>query len=891
MRLLPRFVYRAPLLPVGGALSGAMAELALAVARPAPAALSRYARRAAFRATPQGLWAGVGMGTLAERTRARTGPMRAALTVPYERLWRFARAQLDGEAGREQARLRVAPSLMRDDGTALWLSFGDDAAAEPRAAEVDELLARILDGAADWIAWPALRELAAVDDELLLLLVDDGLLLHDGAPPLVGRPPLQWMAARHAGWAELAARLAAPTVEVVTAVDEPLQAVLVHEGAVQLSRAAVERAAALAPLLFRLQQALAPPLHERALDAGSAAALRAAEEIFGAGAYDLDALALGGYGTPLDAEPADGAAAPPPADAQVVRVIVDAVVEALASGAGQVALDVARLDAVAPRLATPPSFELMLTPMRERRRARPGDGWLVGLHAPAGASWGRFAHALGAPLMEAMAPLMEALPDAVDVDYAPSPRLADLTAHPPLRAATLALSSWPEGEVVTPSSLSLALDSARGEPSLQRADAPLTPSPLWRVRSTTAPPGAFRLLTGWSLTRQHAPWALQLGALGDLAHVPRLLLDGFVVAPASWRIPEVADRATLRRWRRALAVPRQVQIGHEDELLLVDLDARDAVETLRRLPAEARPRAFEVWPPLDAGIDAGGRRLEAVIAVVADEAGSPAPLERVAPPAEQGAAPDWHTWKLFGAADRADRVLGLVVAPAIADALAAAEIDAWFFLRYVDGPGRRDHLRLRVRAADAAPFAARLSAALAPARAAGDVVTVERTEYQRERARYGADAVDAVERVFEADSALALALLDAEATDVVELLVASYDALAAGAGLDPGERQTLARRRREAYGIGRDPALADEYRARQQALRARLASPSPPLLAHQQRVASALASLAPSRRAALLPALLHLAAVRLVGADAAREAAAFYLWERTRESLARHRER
>ncbi|HEX9103558.1 MAG TPA: hypothetical protein VF997_15205, partial [Polyangia bacterium] len=80
-------------------------------------------------------------------------------------------------------------------------------------------------------------------------------------------------------------------------------------------------------------------------------------------------------------------------------------------------------------------------------------------------------------------------------------------------------------------------------------------------------------------------------------------------------------------------------------------------------------------------------------------------------------------------------------------------------------------------------------------------------------------------------------------------------------------------------------------RARQKSLRARVASPSAPFAEHAARVAAALAPLPAERRAALLPALLHLAAVRLVGVDGAREAAAFYLWERTRESLARHRER
>jgi thiopeptide-type bacteriocin biosynthesis protein len=895
VRLLSRFVYRAPLLAVGEPLVGPMAQLALALHKPAPAAKASYARRAAFRATPHGLWAGVGMGELGERTRAHTGPMRASITVAYARLWQAARARLDDAGVLNETRLRVAPSLLRDELTATWLAFGEDAESESRAAEIDDVLAGVLDGAADWIDWRELRDAAGVDDEFLLMLVDDGLLLHDGAPPLVGPPPLTWMAARHDEWAERAELLAAPTpaaLEALSTLDDPLHAVLVHEGEVTLSRAAVERAAALAPLLFRLQQALTPPFDERALQ--SLPALESAAELYGAGAFRLDGLALGHYGTPLDAALADE---PRTAVAAVQRVILDAIVGALVAGAPAAALDGAALDAVAPAVATPPTFELMLAPARERRGAQVGDGWLVGLHAPAGASWGRFAHAVGAPLVAALGELAEAEPTAaVDVAYAPSPRLGDLCAHPPLRRAALALSDWPAGAAVTPADLALDVDPARPL-TLQLDGAPVSPSPLWRVRSTTAPRGLPRLLTGFALTRQHAPWALSLGALGDLGYVPRLTLDGFVVAPASWRLPAERTRPALKRWRQSLNVPRHVQVGHEDELLLVDLDARDAAATLERVAtADAAAnnsdgsRVYEVWPPLDSVVDAGGRRLEAIVAVVDEDYVAPEPLAAILPPHTQPAAADWHTFKLFGAADRADRVLVAAIAPLVAAARADGLVDQWFFLRYVDGPGRRDHLRLRVRTADVAPFASALAAALLPARAAGDVVSVERAEYFPERARYGADALAAVERIFEADSELCLALLDDEA-ELDERLVAVYDALATGAGLDAPARLQLARRRREAYGIGRDDALATTYRARQKALRARLTSPSSACRAHVARVGAALGSLSPARRLELLPPLLHLSAVRLAGAGAPGAAAAFYLWERTLESLARHAER
>ena len=84
-RPLPRFLLRAPLLPVSALWRGPRALLrhklgadAVRLASPSLAraaagarkdrALERYARRAAFRATPYGLLAGVCMGKLAART-------------------------------------------------------------------------------------------------------------------------------------------------------------------------------------------------------------------------------------------------------------------------------------------------------------------------------------------------------------------------------------------------------------------------------------------------------------------------------------------------------------------------------------------------------------------------------------------------------------------------------------------------------------------------------------------------------------------------------------------------------------------------------------------------------------------------------------------------------
>jgi thiopeptide-type bacteriocin biosynthesis protein len=864
LRPIGRFVARAPLLPTSAlaqpaarVFRGELPSLALRLASPqlasAPrgkAALERYARRAAFRPTPHGLWAGVAVGELGARTRIHTGAAQARFSLSWAERARQARAALDDPALREATRLRVAPSLLTDGAQAMWLAWD-----QVRTVELDEPLVRVIAEARDWIGWRELRAACGGDDALdewLLLLVDDRLLISEREPPLIGPPP-----------------------PVLDAPGDGVHAVLTIDGTVTLSRAAVERAAALVPLLCALQEALAPPAAERALEPAIGEALDAVTETFGAGALDLGALALGDYGVLLDDELPRALVAPPPA--LLVRLLDR-------FGGEEAHFTVEELAAVTPPAATPPTCELVLMPAREPRGAPPGTGWLVGLHAPAGASWGRFAHLL--PGLVAAGGALAELADAerrarpgeasLDVAFAPAPELADLAAHPPVRAAALALTNWP-ASAVTPASLTLVADGAAREPlALRRGGQPVSPSPLHRLRSTTAPPGVYRLLAGWTLQRQHAPWALALGPLAELAHVPRIVIDGFVVSPRSWRRPAPSE---FRRWRRG--VPRFVQVGREDELLFVDLDARGAAEELARLDG----RVWEIWPPLDALPDRGGRRVEAVVAL-ADDAGdaeaiaATAQAGAVPPPRAQSPADEWRTWKLFGPPDRAERVLAEVVAPLVDG------VDGWFFLRYVDGG--RAHLRLRLRARQGT-LERRLHALLAPARAAGDVVSVETADYFRETARYG-EAIHAVERAFESDSRLVLDLLALD-EDPLALAVASLDALATGAGLDLAARRALAARRRAAHddrlvppGAGRDDpavrALAGEYRAHQRALVAQLAAPPAPFAAHVARLRPL--TLPPS----LLPALLHLAINRLLGTDPLDEARAFYFWERALDSLA-----
>jgi len=849
---------------------------------------------------------------------------------------------------------------------------GGEDFCEEKTAELDEALEAVMRRCWEWTPWPMVRETAAeiwgADpgahgdgaqdeagggdalgdiDEWLLTLVDDGALVVDTVPPLIGPPAASWMAERLAALpaasdvaqalataqAALAAGQVGPAEETLgrlpstSAAVAAVQGTLVFTGPktdVVLSRNAVARAAALAPLLFRLQEALASPSAERTPGRALAETLDAATEVFGAGALELSALARGEYGSSpagdpgeSDAAQLDGAGA-----AAVIGLLTDRIVAAAGAGAAEITLRADELESLLAPAPPPATCELFLTPCRPGPSAAPGDRWLLGLHAPAGASWGRFAGALAGAADLPFEALREGERRArpaerhLDVAFAPSPRVAELCAHPPLRDAALALTDWPAGDhpALTVEDLHLVADPAALEPLALRSAAGevVTPSPLHRVRSTTAPPGVWRLLTGWNLRRQHAPWALTWGPLGALAWTPRVRLDGFVIAPASWRLPPSLTPRRLGAWRQAHRVPRHVQVGHEDELLPVDLDAPRAVELLA-----GHERVHEIWPPLGDTADRDGRRVEAVVALVDEpdaRAAAAAAATRAAgvvpPPGRLSAAAQaaaWVTFKLFGAADRQDAVLAEVVAPLLEKARRARWLGAWFFQRYVEGPGRRPHLRLRVAGhSDAVAHA--LERLLPVARQAGDVVSIERAPYFPEVARFGGEAaLPAVHALFQAASELALAALTGADTDQdglgddvdprLLLLIAAHDALARAAGLETTERRTLARQRRDAHATEVDEdfaaTLARDFRRARPALRDVLGvqdgGPLAGLLAPYRRATqAALTELRPEHRRALLPAVLHLDAVRLLGPDRDAEIRAYTFWERTLESLERH---
>ncbi len=127
--LISACVLRAPLLPAA-ALDTDVRRLAAtpavagAPARPgadlaaagddasAWAARRRYLRRAAFRPTPQGPWAGVCMGSLGARTQIVTAATRVHVRPSWAELAAYGRTLLDEPELLAGVRLRRTPSLL-----------------------------------------------------------------------------------------------------------------------------------------------------------------------------------------------------------------------------------------------------------------------------------------------------------------------------------------------------------------------------------------------------------------------------------------------------------------------------------------------------------------------------------------------------------------------------------------------------------------------------------------------------------------------------------------------------------------------------------------------------------------------------------------------------------
>lgn len=377
------------------------------------------------------------------------------------------------------------------------------------------------------------------------------------------------------------------------------------------------------------------------------------------------------------------------------------------------------------------------------------------------------------------------------------------------------------------------------------------------------------------------PWhTWTWGPLADAPFLPEVRWRRTILAPARWRLPHalvaaVTDKLSweseVAQWRTTAvpAVPRTVIAQDTDQRLPLDLDDPRDRELLRRY---VRRGADAVTAP-PGGPD--------TVQAVADGPDGPHVLELVVP--LQG-----HRQRAVEAADRptastppvvhlpGGRWLSLTIPSPRAhhdDLLAQiahltatvrSDIDRWFWLRY-NSPVHGPHLRVRFAGEPSV-----LNTVVLPAvseryatwMAHGLVGSLVIEAYEPEIDRYGGpDAIDAAERLFDADGDLTVSLLADVPDEDARLLLAAFSAIEVARGLADDAatvvgRPRLVRARRRRVNELRTAAPHDPAALLNSATRERWDRRTRALAAYRQAVPEA-------RRADCASSMIHMHANRL----------------------------
>ncbi|WP_027932691.1 lantibiotic dehydratase [Amycolatopsis thermoflava] len=386
-------------------------------------------------------------------------------------------------------------------------------------------------------------------------------------------------------------------------------------------------------------------------------------------------------------------------------------------------------------------------------------------------------------------------------------------------------------------------------------------------RSGHIPPVArFLLELGEQENPSCLPW--RWGDLSTAPALPRVRYGRTVLAPARW-LPsrEMLDPSSdwsdvVRRWRQRWDVPRRVQLTSSDNRIPIDL-TDDGHLAVFRAELRKTPRLVvqEVLSQGDGWLD--GHACEVVFQLFGERpAARPAPATRTRSEMLDLPGGDWLYAKLY-AGNAAQRQ---ILQSHLADLVAG--VADWHFVRYADPD---PHLRIRFAGKPDTLWTTllpRLHEWAAGLCAQGLASRLVLDSYDPEVERYGGlDAIAAAERVFHADSLVALGMLEREpdepavALSVLDLVrhfgqpPEILDWLAASVPLDL--RRSVPRDRRESLAAAIDatgrPSLDQPWRRRSRAL------------------GDYLEHLSPERHGRVALSLAHMHCNRVFGIDRARE--------------------
>ena len=603
---------------------------------------------------------------------------------------------------------------------------------------------------------------------------------------------------------------------------------------------------------------------------------------------------------------------------------------ALATGAMEIEVteaDVEKLK-VADAAPLPDSFQVMATLSAASEEDLDAGRFEVlwrGAGGPSGARLlGRFCHADAELTRLTLAHLRaeEAhQPGAIfaEVVHLPQGRIGNILARPVLREYEipfLGRSGAPADKQIGVSDLDVTVNGNRiviRSRSLRREVIPrLSSAHNFAMGSL----GLYRFLCTLQSQNVAAGLYWGWGPFDGAAFLPRVRFGRTILSRATWRMTEEEIEtlkkakgagllAAARAWREKRKIPRLATLADGDNELLVDFENPLELDTFFDLIEERKQAMLhELFPGTDKLCVTGpeGRFLHEIVvpydrkrpeaaAVPVQAADAPKGESdgAAAPgsaPTTNGAAPkttaalqrsfppgsEWLYLKIYTGSSTADGILRDAVGPAMREALAAGEVDSWFFIRYGDPEW---HLRLRLHGdphtllLHALP---RLEKAVSPLLADGRAWKIQLDTYEREIERYGgALGMPVCERLFGFDSEACLGIVETlegdEGADARwRLAFRGADAILADLGIADERKITLMGVMRENFAKefggqkSLDVSIDQKFRAEKKSLAALLA-PEP---AEDDPLAPGYAILAErSRRSA--PALAELARLEAAG--------------------------
>jgi thiopeptide-type bacteriocin biosynthesis protein len=551
--------------------------------------------------------------------------------------------------------------------------------------------------------------------------------------------------------------------------------------------------------------------------------------------------------------------------------------QALAEGAGELALGASDLEALAPqeRRPLPDGFYVVATVAAESERAVEQGSFRVFLRyldGPPGAlALGRFCHAdptlhqfVRAQLQAEEARRPERL--FAEIVHLPDGRIGNILCRPLLHdheLPYLGRSGAPADRQIPVTDLLVSVRDGRVVLRSRRFEREVVPRLTTAHNQNWRNLGVYRFL--YALQRQDvsSELAWDWGPLRHAPFLPRVVSGRLVLSRARWNVAEAelrtlgqsrgADQfAAVQAWRAERRLPRYVALADRDNELVIDLDnVLSVAALLHHLRGRREARLVEMFPDAEALCVTGpeGRFVHELIVPFVQAAPTPAePVPRATTSFVRRRFPPGSEWlyaKLYTGTATADQILNHLVAPLVRSSLASGAVDGWFFIRYADPDW---HLRLRLHGEPGllhAEVLPRLQAAAAPLLEAGQLWRLQLDTYEREVERYGGDrGIELAEHVFAADSEAVLTIVGGLSGDAGldlrwRLAMCGIDLLFEDLGLALEEKRSVSRRARDGFGreFGIDGHFRGQasrrYRAERAGLEALLdpGHDPPPLLA------------------------------------------------------------